>query len=211
MNKKNFVLSGISIVLILAAVRFLAHILTSGQYGYFIDELYTIACSRHPDFGYVDIPPLVPNVLAVWGHLFGYSMTSVRILPAFNGAMLVVLGGLTAKELGGGRLAQGLTALAVLIVPVWLTDLLGEKYGLPKAVSGHLSYFIWGYGNNTGETEIAVNISRINLMRFYADVKQKGTVKSLYAMSRENNIPLFVCRKPKMKISQAWSLVKHYD
>lgn len=36
-------------------------------YGYFIDELYYIACARRLDFGYVDHPPLAPAILRlIW-------------------------------------------------------------------------------------------------------------------------------------------------
>ena len=33
-------------------------------YGWFRDEFYYLACSRHLDFGYVDHPPLAPALLA---------------------------------------------------------------------------------------------------------------------------------------------------
>ena len=37
-----------AIVLYIAAASFLAHMLTAGRYGYFRDELYYLACARHP-------------------------------------------------------------------------------------------------------------------------------------------------------------------
>ena len=47
-------------VLIIAGISFLAHVLVGDNYGYFRDELYVLAMSQHPAFGYVDVPPLVP-------------------------------------------------------------------------------------------------------------------------------------------------------
>jgi hypothetical protein len=38
---------------------FVAHMLVAGRYGYFVDELYYIACSKHLDWGYVDQAPLI--------------------------------------------------------------------------------------------------------------------------------------------------------
>jgi len=35
----------------------LLHLLTANHYGIFRDEMYYIACSRHLDRGYVDMPP----------------------------------------------------------------------------------------------------------------------------------------------------------
>ena len=43
-----------------AAVVAIAHLLAAGRYGFFVNELYFIVCGRHPAFGYVDQPPLVP-------------------------------------------------------------------------------------------------------------------------------------------------------
>jgi hypothetical protein len=47
-------------VLIVAFISLLAHVLVGDDYGYFRDELYVLAMSQHPAFGYVDVPPLVP-------------------------------------------------------------------------------------------------------------------------------------------------------
>jgi hypothetical protein len=42
----------------LAAIAVLLQMLTNGRYGYFPDELYFIATSKHLAFGYVDFAPL---------------------------------------------------------------------------------------------------------------------------------------------------------
>ena len=104
----------------LAAVKLLVHVLTAQNYGYFRDELYYMAASRHLDFGYVDFPPFVALVTAFARATMGDSLLALRLLPALAGAAVVVLAGLMARELGGGRLAQGLAALAVLVAPNFL-------------------------------------------------------------------------------------------
>jgi len=91
---------------------------TSG-YGYFIDEFYYIACANHPALGYVDHPPLAPLILTVFQALFGNSLYAIRFLMAFNGAILVVLCGHLAREIGGGRVAQIISALVVACSPVY--------------------------------------------------------------------------------------------
>jgi dolichyl-phosphate-mannose--protein O-mannosyl transferase len=93
---------------------------TASNYGYFRDELYYVAAGRHPAFGYVDFPPFAALVAALTRVLLGDSLLALHFFPALAGAAVVVLTGLMARELGGGRFAQGLAALAVLVAPNFL-------------------------------------------------------------------------------------------
>ena len=43
-----------------AALIIALHLATDGVLGFHIDELYYLASGRHPAFGYVDFPPVVP-------------------------------------------------------------------------------------------------------------------------------------------------------
>jgi 4-amino-4-deoxy-L-arabinose transferase-like glycosyltransferase len=108
------------VILLGAAVKFALHLLTGRRYGYFADELYTVALSRHPAPGYVDLPPLVPLLTAVSRPLFGESLTALHLLPALAGAATLVFVCLIAREFGGKWFAVALSALAFLIAPVWL-------------------------------------------------------------------------------------------
>ena len=44
-------LSGLAIVVYLACVKFLVHMLTAGNYGFYRDELYFIAAGEQLDLG----------------------------------------------------------------------------------------------------------------------------------------------------------------
>src|SRR5512140_2637265 len=115
-----------SILIALCAAKLLLHLLTSVRhYGYFRDELYYLDMARHLDWGYVDSAPLIALYakVALW---MGGSLAALRILPALAGTALVLLSILIARELGGQRLAQLLTALAVLFAPgiLWTDNLL---------------------------------------------------------------------------------------
>jgi len=95
----------------------LAHLAFAGRYGIFGDELYFIICGRHPDFGYVDEPPLLP-LLDAATQLFGPSPVLLR-LPAVLAAMaLVALTADFARRLGGGRRAAVLAAAGVALAPI---------------------------------------------------------------------------------------------
>ncbi len=98
----------------------LLHLAANPHYGFFRDELYFIACGRHPAVGYVDQPPFVP-LLAALSQSAGPSLLFLRAMPAlFSGASIYVTC-LLALELGGGAFAQGLAALAAFLSPVLMS------------------------------------------------------------------------------------------
>ena len=105
------------LLLSIAGAAFLLQIIPNlfGGYGYFIDELYYIACARRLDFGYVDHPPLAPLMLRFATSLFGESVVAIRLLPAFAAAALAYLTGWLTSFFGGGRWAQGFAAVAVTL------------------------------------------------------------------------------------------------
>ena len=98
----------------LALVTLMVHLLTNNSYGYFRDELYYIACERHLDFGYVDLPPLSPFLLRIELILFGNSLAGLRIFPALASAVTIALTGVLTRELGGRIWAVTLACLGVL-------------------------------------------------------------------------------------------------
>jgi 4-amino-4-deoxy-L-arabinose transferase-like glycosyltransferase len=109
-------------VLGLATLFFSIELLTSfhPSYGYFLDELYYIACATRLDLGYVDHPPLAPAALALSRALLGDSLPALRLLPALCGALTLLLAARIVWRLGGGLSGQLLAALCVTLAPVFL-------------------------------------------------------------------------------------------
>ncbi len=107
------------LVLAIAAAKLLLHLLLSGRYGYFRDELYYLDGGRHLSWGYVDYPPLIA-LMARIALLLGGSLHLLRTFPAIAGALLVGLTMLMTWRLGGDRFAQGLAGLSILCVPIYL-------------------------------------------------------------------------------------------
>ncbi len=56
--------------------------LVSGRYGYFVDELYYLACSHHLAWGYVDQPPLIAVITWLERVTLGDSLSALHFLPA---------------------------------------------------------------------------------------------------------------------------------
>jgi hypothetical protein len=104
----------------LVTLKLGVHLYAIQGYGIFRDELYYLACAGHLALGYVDHPSL--SILVLWGvkNLLGTSVIAVRILPALLGAATLVLIAGMAREMGGGRIAQMVAAVAGLIVPYYL-------------------------------------------------------------------------------------------
>lgn len=105
----------------IAAFSFVLHMIFNGRYGYFRDEFDYIICGRHLAWGYVDQPPLLPVLSRIFLAIFGDSLRSVRLLPALTSAALILLTGMIARELGGKRFAVALSAITVLIAPIYLS------------------------------------------------------------------------------------------
>ncbi len=99
----------------IAAVIALVHLLTNGRYGFHRDELQVLSDARHMDWGFVPYPPFTPFVEHVGLAIFGMSMVGLRLFSVIAQAIVIVVAGLMARELGGGRLAQITTALAVAL------------------------------------------------------------------------------------------------
>lgn len=104
----------------LASLLFFFHMLVSGRYGYFVDELYYLACSHHLDWGYVDQAPLIAVVTWFERVTLGDSLPALRFLPAVAAGLKVLLTGLIALELDAKRYAIVLACVAVIVAPLCL-------------------------------------------------------------------------------------------
>ena len=105
----------------IAAASFVLHMIFNNRYGYFRDEFDYIICGNHPAWGYVDQPPLVPILSRVFRAVFGDSLRAIRLMPALSASALILLTGVITRELGGKRFAVALSALTILIAPIYLS------------------------------------------------------------------------------------------
>src|SRR5580698_9627898 len=106
----------------IAAGVALAHLLTNGRYGFHRDELQVLSDARHLDWGFVPYPPLTPVVERISMAVFGLSMVGLRLASVMAQAILVVVAGLMARELGGRRMAQVAATLAVALAPLTIFE-----------------------------------------------------------------------------------------
>ncbi len=140
-TRRHPLASDLALLIYTALVTVICHLLIAGNYGYFLDELYTLACSRHLSLAFVDIPPVAPTMLAISTALFGDSVFAIHIFPSLFSGVMVVVVGLMARELGGKRLAILLSGIAAAFVPVWMA--LGSlfTYDFPDQLTLLLLFF----------------------------------------------------------------------
>ena len=86
-------------------------------------------------------------------------------------------------------------------------DFFGSKYGLPKAISGHQSYFLWGPRNYTGETVILLGELESEAREQFDSVTVAATLNNPYAYRYENR-PILLCRGLKWNLQTGWARVK---
>jgi dolichyl-phosphate-mannose-protein mannosyltransferase len=115
--KRDLTIGATPVLLALAAAKLLIQFSGINHYGFFRDELYYMACGEHLAWGYVDQPPLIAFFAWLARHLFGTSMVSMRLFPILAGSAVVWFTGILAREFGGGRLAQFLAAVTILLAP----------------------------------------------------------------------------------------------
>jgi Dolichyl-phosphate-mannose-protein mannosyltransferase len=103
------------LVLLVAGLMVAGLLAVAGAYGFHGDEMYFVVAGQHPAFGYVDQPPLTPMLSAASVALLRVSPTAVRVLPALEMGLIVVLVALIARDLGGSRRAQVLAAIVTAV------------------------------------------------------------------------------------------------
>jgi hypothetical protein len=89
-------------------------------------------------------------------------------------------------------------------------DHFGGRYGLPKAISGHNNYWLWGPGRRSGRVLIIIGGRREDHLKAYEEVTLFAIHRHPYAMPYESDLPIWICRRPKVTLKQIWPLVKSY-
>lgn len=90
-------------------------------------------------------------------------------------------------------------------------DYFGPSLGLPPAVSGHNSYWLWGPGSCTGEVLLIIGGDREDHAEHFASVEPAAVFDCVDCMPYEDDLTLWVGRGLHTPLAEAWAGVKHYD
>ena len=90
-------------------------------------------------------------------------------------------------------------------------DVLGRRYNLPHAISGHNSYYLWGTNGHTGEVVILFGQNAESIKTQFWTVEQVATISGSHSVSAENYLPIYVCRHPKEPLTTMWRSLRYYE
>jgi hypothetical protein len=87
-------------------------------------------------------------------------------------------------------------------------DYFGPKLGLPKALSGHNSYFYWGPRNYSGACVIVFGERSDEFKALFAESRLAATTSNPHGMPNEQRVPIYLCRKPRASLAELWPTFK---
>jgi Dolichyl-phosphate-mannose-protein mannosyltransferase len=89
-------------------------------------------------------------------------------------------------------------------------NLFGPKYGLPVAISGHQTYWLWGPHGYTGQEMIIINGAKLADMKpYYDSCVIAGRMDNPLSMPWEIT-PIYLCRGRKSTYAADWKDFKYY-
>ncbi|MBS1491993.1 MAG: glycosyltransferase family 39 protein [Bacteroidetes bacterium] len=87
----------------------------------------------------------------------------------------------------------------------------GRKYNLPEVLCGHNNHYLWGAERNDSiNTLIIIGGELEDHLSIFEEVSKVDSTSNKYSMPYENNLPIYIARKPKVRLKDIWKDTKHY-
>lgn len=81
---------------------------------------------------------------------------------------------------------------------------------VPRAVSGHMSYYLWGPDEGRGSVLIAYGLPRDLLERHYKVCEERARIDAPLARPWDTNLPVYVCRQPRGSMDEMWPALRRF-
>ena len=122
---------------------------------------------------------------------------------------------MVAIEEAYATLTPGEQARAV-VFGSWFGDtgavnLFGPERGLPRAISGHNNYWLWGPGDSTGETVLVIAETEERLSEIFDRVERVAEVDCEHCMPSVARLGVYVCRGLRRPLAEVWPELKRYE
>jgi hypothetical protein len=88
-------------------------------------------------------------------------------------------------------------------------DFFGRKYGLPKSIGNHVTYWYWGPRDYTGDIVIVLGSDGRGDREYFRSVEEMGRTDNPYSRQDEH-FAIYLCRGPKVNLQDAWPSLKKW-
>jgi hypothetical protein len=90
-------------------------------------------------------------------------------------------------------------------------DFFGPARDLPKAISGHNNYWLWGPHGATGDVIVVHSDDEKRLREIFTSVELYGRISCGLCMPYENGMGVWICRKPRVDLATLWPRTKNFS
>jgi hypothetical protein len=220
LHGKNYYLAPVYPMLLAAGAVVIDFVLTRPVGRWLRPAIVILLLAGGAHLAPVTVPVLSPD------HFISYARTVPFKLPVMERAHeRVVLPQWYADQFGWQEIVDE-TAVAWNEIPVaersgcaifaqdygqaGAIDFLGRRAGLPAALSGHQTYFLWGPRGYSGNCMIVLGGNRSRLEQLFDNVQYVGTSSdNPYAL--ETGIAVWICSGPKFgTLVQLWPQLKKW-
>ncbi|MGH9684762.1 MAG: glycosyltransferase family 39 protein [Candidatus Acidiferrales bacterium] len=130
----------------------------------------------------------------LYADMFGWDAIATTVADVYHG--------LPQSERAGCAILAGNYGEAGAI------DYYGPALGLPKAISGHNSYYDWGPRGYSGSCAIIFGERSGEFIKYFGEVQRVTIVPNPYGMPSERNVAIYVCHKPVAPLADLWPRFK---
>jgi hypothetical protein len=81
----------------------------------------------------------------------------------------------------------------------------------PRAISGHMNYYLWGSEPGRGQVLVAYGLPRAQLSRHYRLVEERARIDAPLARPWDTDLPVYLCREPFSSLESFWPELQRFD
>ena len=87
----------------------------------------------------------------------------------------------------------------------------GRELALPPAISAHNNWFLWGPGECTLDVLLVIGDDAARLGELFDEVELGATFDCRDCMPYEDDLPIWIVRRPRADLVALWPRIQHFD
>jgi hypothetical protein len=85
-----------------------------------------------------------------------------------------------------------------------------RKEAVPRAVSGNMTYYLWGPDGERGDVLIAYGLPRELIERHYRTCTESARIDAPLARPGDSDVPVYVCHEPLGTMAELWPELRRF-